>query len=468
MNDIDDANEEIRRECFEPKQLFYETPPKLGVQSPARSDPTGHRRRSKKENRTLVKTAQGKSVLSSDIRLHLEKVKAQTQQAQEEEQRDLIETDGELARLDKERRVLQAKVRQRKEIQRLQLELEHASEGRVSTEYQTEERESSWRQSGDSTYSGQEESTASFSSKHRRKRRPADDDSEEEGPQRSSKLRPPDLSKLQDDVALCKNFIRTHSTGLEVSHESPLSEDIESSKIDRRLKVPPIEQFDGSSDPADFINLFDGRMSFYGHSDVARCRFFYTCLKGTALKWFNNLPPRSIDSWVALKTKFRTRFSSNRKGGKITASLMTVHQKEAESLRDFLARFRAEVAEIPNLIDDLAINYLAAGVDKKRHGLLLEEFFDKNPRTLQAALQIFEHRLTLQEAVGSIQSSPPKPKWDRSSSQMSRWEPKRNEVKSEIVGPHAGRRRGHSPVAQPNAPANNGLRSPEKKETSPS
>ena len=191
VNDIDDANEEIRRECFEPKQLFYETPLKPGVQSPARSDPTGHRMRSKKENRTMVKTAQGKSVLSSDIRLHLEKVKAQTQQAQEEEQRDLIETDDELARLDKERRVLQAKVRQRKEIQRLQQELEHAPEGRVSTEYQTEERESSWRQSGDSTYSGQEKSTASFSSKHRRKRRPVDDDSEEEGPQRTSKLRPP-------------------------------------------------------------------------------------------------------------------------------------------------------------------------------------------------------------------------------------------------------------------------------------
>ena len=108
----------------------------------------------------------------------------------------------------------------------------------------------------------------------------------------------------------------------------------------------------GRLTPPTSSTLFDGRMSFYGHSDVARCRFFYTCLKGTALKWFNNLPPRSIDSWQVLKTKFRTRFSRNRKGGKITASLMTVHQKESESLREFLARFRAEVAEIPNLIDE--------------------------------------------------------------------------------------------------------------------
>lgn len=58
------------------------------------------------------------------------------------------------------------------------------------------------------------------------------------------------------------------------------------------------------------------------------------------------------------------------------------------------------MVEIPNLIDELAINYLAASVDKSRHELILKEFFEKNPRTLQAALQIFEQRITLQEACG--------------------------------------------------------------------
>ena len=102
---------------------------------------------------------------------------------------------------------------------------------------------------------------------------------------------------------------------------------------------------------------------------------------------------------------------------------MTVRQKYNEPLRDFLSRFRAEVAEIPNLIDELAINYLAAGVDKARHGQLLEEFFDKNPQSLQTAHHIFEHRLTLQEAVGSIQTS-------RTTS--SRWERDRDRDQIEV------------------------------------
>ena len=98
--------------------------------------------------------------------------------------------------------------------------------------------------------------------------------------------------------------------------DSPLSEDIEIAKIDRHLKIPSIEQFDGTTDPLDFINMFDARMSFFGHAEIARCCFYCTCLKSTALEWFNNLPPRSIELWQALKTKFRTRFSGNGKRGR--------------------------------------------------------------------------------------------------------------------------------------------------------
>lgn len=178
--------------------------------------------------------------------------------------------------------------------------------------------------------------------------------------------------------------------------ESPLAEYNENAKINRDLKVPPIESFDGSTDPTDFINLFDGKMNFYGHSEVARSRFFSTFLKGTTLHWFINLQPRSIDSWPTLKGIFRTRFSSNKKGGKITASLITVRQRSNETLRDYLSRFQDHIAEITDLIEPLAINYLIAGIDRSRHNQLLKEFFEMEPKMLQATIKIIERRLTLQ------------------------------------------------------------------------
>lgn len=60
-----------------------------------------------------------------------------------------------------------------------------------------------------------------------------------------------------------------------------------------------------------------------------------------------------------------------------------------------MSRFRNAIAEILDLTEQLAINYLAAGIDGSRHATLLEDFFEKNARTLQAAFQIVEHRMTL-------------------------------------------------------------------------
>ncbi|XP_074327680.1 uncharacterized protein LOC141665590 [Apium graveolens] len=61
----------------------------------------------------------------------------------------------------------------------------------------------------------------------------------------------------------------------------------------------------------------------------------------------------------------------------------------------------------------MAINFLTVGIDKSRHGLLLEEIFEKRPKTLQAAFQIIEHRMMLQEAVSCIQSPRRSSKYER-------------------------------------------------------
>ncbi|XP_017224785.1 uncharacterized protein LOC108201008 [Daucus carota subsp. sativus] len=427
------------------RQLFASDASDSSGDRPVSSDPTGRKKSRRKEHRTLVETPQGKQVLSSDARLHLEKLKRKRQALEtvnEEVNADLL---AEVEALDKQRQLLELKVRQKEEIMRLQERLgvsEH--QGMSAPEYQTvsrgrtSARDPTWHPSADSAHSGRSESATSFTSKqHRRKQSSvAEHGAETCWSEGGTKVVIPELSKIQDDLAVCKDYVRNQAGGLETLNDSPLTEDIENAPVDRHLKFPPMDHFDGTSDPADFLNTFDGRMSLQGHADSTRCRFFCTCLKGNALSWFQNLPPRSINSWAMLKVKFRTRFSSNKRGGKITASLMTVRQRSSESLRDFLARFRVEMADIPNLIDELAVNYLAAGVDKRRHGPLLEEFFEKNPRTLQAAMQIFERRLTLQEAVGSIQTTSPPPRrssgryQERLSPRGSRWEPRRTDVRA--------------------------------------
>lgn len=202
-------------------------------------------------------------------------------------------------------------------------------------------------------------------------------------------------------MAQLRDLIHTQSR-FETPAESRLSRSIEKSKIDGTLKTPAIDQFDGSADPLWVLNTFDGRMAFYGHSKVAWCQFFSTCLQGTTLRWYNNLPPRWIDSWTTLRNKFQACFSSKYKGGKITESLITMRQRSNEFLRSYLVRFREGIAEITDLEETLVVNYLVTGINGSRHDFLLEELIEKHPRHLHAAFQMVEHQMTLQEAVGSI------------------------------------------------------------------
>lgn len=161
------------------------------------------------------------------------------------------------------------------------------SRGHISFKYRTENYEHQWRASMGSEFIKTEKSLGSFSSKRRKLRVEHDESSEDEDYYKERKSTSANLT--EDDVLMFKDFIKTHSGETDVSLKSPLSKRIERAKINKDLKVPSIDQFDGSANPAYFIHLFDGRMAFYGHSDVARCHYFSTCLKGPALMWYNNL-----------------------------------------------------------------------------------------------------------------------------------------------------------------------------------
>ena len=64
-----------------------------------------------------------------------------------------------------------------------------------------------------------------------------------------------DLAKLKSDITLFKDYIRSQS-GIKLPWESILPEAIELAKIDHSLKIPPLEHFDRSKDPNDFLNIF--------------------------------------------------------------------------------------------------------------------------------------------------------------------------------------------------------------------
>ena len=128
----------------------------------ASSEPIKRKHRPRGNDRTTVLTASGKQVLSSDARLHLEKVKV-IRKGKESLKifSRFRRTTRSWLRLEYERQILDAKLAKVKEIRKLQAELTLLTSKKTS-EYQTEEGDSKWQQSA---YSGDNAESGSSSDK---------------------------------------------------------------------------------------------------------------------------------------------------------------------------------------------------------------------------------------------------------------------------------------------------------------
>lgn len=108
------------------------------------------------------------------------------------------------------------------------------------------------------------------------------------------------------------------------------------------MKKPDMKLYDGSADPIDHIELYEGLMELSIVGDKMKCRAFSVTLKGQARSWYRQLKPQSIESWRQLRKIFINQFSAQHNKKKPDTHLLTNHQTDDESLREFVARFMVE------------------------------------------------------------------------------------------------------------------------------
>ena len=126
--------------------------------------------------------------------------------------------------------------------------------------------------------------------------------------------------------------------------------------------MPQIKTFDGTKDPVDHLNTYKNQMELHGYQDPVRCRAFAITLKGSALAWFNRLPPASISSFKELSIAFVSQFIRARTYRKPSYHLLIVKQGPQENLRSYVQRFNSESlrVDIPN--EKFAITAFIAGL----------------------------------------------------------------------------------------------------------
>ncbi|XP_058103370.1 uncharacterized protein LOC131246924 [Magnolia sinica] len=137
--------------------------------------------------------------------------------------------------------------------------------------------------------------------------------------------------------------------------------------------------YSGTANPAEHLESFKALMELHGVSAPVICRAFSSTLSGVARQWFRQLKPRFIGSFLRLSKAVLTHFISGRDRRKPLAHLLTIKQREDELLRDHLIYFNAEVVQVDDYSDQIALTAIVAGL---KQGKFLFSIGKNSPNTL--------------------------------------------------------------------------------------
>ena len=94
------------------------------------------------------------------------------------------------------------------------------------------------------------------------------------------------------------------------------------------------------------------------------CRAFPTTLKGMARIWFSRLTPNSISTFKELSAQFTAHFIGGHRYKKFTACLMSIKQREDETLRSYISRFNKEALSIDEADNKILVAAFTNGLRK--------------------------------------------------------------------------------------------------------
>nr|GEV53916.1 reverse transcriptase domain-containing protein [Tanacetum cinerariifolium] len=111
----------------------------------------------------------------------------------------------------------------------------------------------------------------------------------------------------------------------------------------KKTRMPNnVKTYDGIDDPEDHLKIFQAAAKVERWAMPTWCHMFNSTLTRSARVWFDDLPPESIDGYDDLKKAFLANFFQQKKCIKDPIEIHHIKQREGESTKDFVRRFKAE------------------------------------------------------------------------------------------------------------------------------
>ena len=181
--------------------------------------------------------------------------------------------------------------------------------------------------------------------------------------------------------------------------DSPFTMAIQECLVPSKFRLPQLEPFDGLKDPLDHLNTFKTTLCLQQPPDEILCCLFPTTLKGVAWEWFNKLPTSSIDNFEQLSNSFVHHFVGGQHPKRIADHLLTIKQREKETLRSYVTHFTRGMLEVDETDDKVQLTTFKAGLKSRDFVASLTK---NPPKTMAEALLKAQKYMNAEEALAAI------------------------------------------------------------------
>ena len=229
---------------------------------------------------------------------------------------------------------------------------------------------------------------------------------------------------------------------------SPFTTSINSFPLPSKFRMPQIESYDEAKNPLDHLESFKTMMQLKGVADEIMCRAFPTILRGPARIWFSRFTPNSISTFKDLSAQFASHFIRGHRYKKSTACLMSIRQREDETLRSYIARFNKEALSIDEANDKILMATFMNGL---RMGKFLFSLYKNDPKTMSDVLYRATKYMNAEDALLAYEEKPKKRErqeeaWQDRGRKMAKTRDKRDDRQSK---PPTGRFINFTPLNTP-------------------
>ncbi|GJY34319.1 reverse transcriptase domain-containing protein [Tanacetum coccineum] len=158
--------------------------------------------------------------------------------------------------------------------------------------------------------------------------------------------------------------------------------------------------YEGNKDLEDHLGIFSAAAEQEERQMPVWCKIFRQTLGGVARNWFDDLDPKSLDSFEELSQKLLEEFSQQKRYAKDPTEIHGIKRRQNEGLQAFIDRFKSKSSHINGVPP---VPHILAFMHGHGHPELAKKLNNKMPKTVDEMFKRVRAYIRGKVAAGSAE-----------------------------------------------------------------